>query len=306
MDRHPRGAAERVADDVLHGHVGREVRAVVDVRRLAVGRVGARHVVVVAAQHDGSREAPVGNGPVEGLCDPGAPLAVGIEDARLRTDDQPVAAGLADPVDVVVELPGDLGRRRGADLLQYFGGEAVGKLEVFGAARSADPAERAEAVVEEHRPHDVLHIGGITETAALAHHGSPGARGFQQEGVAIVEEIHPPRGEFVDGGAATPARTRGSGRAPRPSSCSKPRSLRPRGSSRPPRGCGARSGRNPGLRGSLRPPDAPKGRRRCPHRPSRPLRGHGRPRGYGEPGRRANRTSRRPIPARSVSAPPWG
>ena len=36
VDRDPRCTAERVADDVLHGHVGREARSVVDVRRLAV------------------------------------------------------------------------------------------------------------------------------------------------------------------------------------------------------------------------------------------------------------------------------
>ena len=60
----PRNA---VADDVLHGHVGRQVRTVVDVRGLAVGRIGARNVVVVAAQHHGSRDAAVGDGPVERL-----------------------------------------------------------------------------------------------------------------------------------------------------------------------------------------------------------------------------------------------
>ena len=96
-------AAESVADDVLHGHVGREARSVVDVRRLAVGRIGSRNIVVVAPQHHGGRNAAVGDGAVESLRDPRAALAVGIEDPGLRTDDQPVASGLADPVEVVFE-----------------------------------------------------------------------------------------------------------------------------------------------------------------------------------------------------------
>ena len=54
VQRHPCSAAERVADDVLHSHVGAELRTVVYVACLAERRVGARHVVMVASEHDGS------------------------------------------------------------------------------------------------------------------------------------------------------------------------------------------------------------------------------------------------------------
>ena len=154
---------------------------------------------MVAPQHHGSRDAALGDGPVERLGDLHAPFAVGIENARLRPDDQPVAPGLANPVNIVVQLPPDVVGSRLPDLLQHFGGQRVGRFEVFGLPRGADPAERPEAVVEEHGSHDVLHVGGIAEASALARHRGPGARGFQQEGIAVVEEIHSPVGQFVDG-----------------------------------------------------------------------------------------------------------
>ena len=154
--------------------------------------------MVVAAQHHGSRKASVGDGPVESLRDFRAAFAVRIEDTGLRTDDEPIAARFADPVDVVVELARDFGGSRAADLLQHFGREAVGKFEVFGFSRRADPAERSEAVVEEHRSHDVLHVGGITEPAALAHHGGSGARSLQQEGVSVIEEVHAAGRQLID------------------------------------------------------------------------------------------------------------
>ena len=199
MDRNPRSAAERVADDVLHGHICRQARAVVDVRGLAVRRVGSRNVVVVAPQHHGSRNAPVGNGTVEGLGDLRAALAVGIEDAGLRTHDQPVTPGLANPVDVVVQLPPNIPGSRLPNLFQHFGGQRIGRFEVLGKPRGTNPAERPETVIEEHRPHNILYIRRIAETSALAHHRRPGARGFQQEGIAVVEEIHPLGGQLVDG-----------------------------------------------------------------------------------------------------------
>ncbi len=102
-------------------------------------------------------------------------------------------------MDVVVELAADLLGCRAAYLLQHLGGEPVGQLQVLGPAGSADPAERAEPVVEEHGTHDVLHVGGIAEASALAHHGGTGARSLQQKSIAVVEEVHAAPGELVDG-----------------------------------------------------------------------------------------------------------
>ena len=155
--------------------------------------------MVVAAQYDGCREATIGDGAVEGQRDFGASLAVGIEDAGLRAYDQLVAPRLANPVDVVVELPGNLGGRRPANILEHLGRDAVGCLEVLGLARGADPAEGSEAVVEEHRAHDVLHVGGIAEASVLAVDRRAGARSLQQEGVAVVEEVHAAGRQLVDG-----------------------------------------------------------------------------------------------------------
>jgi hypothetical protein len=56
-------------------------------------------------------------------------------------------------------------------------------------------------VVEAHRTHDVLHVARIPELFAveLPDLGTR-ALALQQEGVAVVEEIHALRGERVDGG----------------------------------------------------------------------------------------------------------
>ena len=83
VDAHPRGATEGVADDVLYGHVGAELRTIIDIGGLAEGRVGTGDVVVVTTQDDGSLEAAILYGLVEGQRDAGTALTVGIEDAGL-------------------------------------------------------------------------------------------------------------------------------------------------------------------------------------------------------------------------------
>ena len=80
------------------------------------------------------------------------------------------------------------------------GCQAVGGLEVLGIARGANPAEGTEAVVKEHRAHDVLNIGRIAELAVGRHDVGTSAARLQQEGVAIVKEVHALVGQLVDGG----------------------------------------------------------------------------------------------------------
>ena len=83
VDAHPRSATEGVADDVLYGHVGAELRTIVDIGGLAEGRVGTGDIVVVTTQNDGCLEAAILDGLVEGQRDAGTALTVGIEDAGL-------------------------------------------------------------------------------------------------------------------------------------------------------------------------------------------------------------------------------
>jgi hypothetical protein len=62
---------------------------------------------------------------------------------------------------------------------------------VLRVTAAANPTERPEAVVEAHRPHDVLHVTRVAEFfTVLATDIGSGAFAFQQEGVAVVEEIH--------------------------------------------------------------------------------------------------------------------
>ena len=200
VDAHPRGAAEAVPDDVLHGHIGTETGAVINVGGFAEGGVCSGNVVMVAAQHDGGRYFAFADGFVEGEGNPGAAFAVCVEDAGLGTHHQVVAAGFLNPVDVVAHLAGNLFRRAGGNLREYFHGQLVRLLQVFRLFAHAHPAERAKTVVKVERPHDVLHIGRVAEGAVGLEDIGPGAGTFQEEGVAVVKEVHAFGRKLVDGG----------------------------------------------------------------------------------------------------------
>ena len=83
VDAHPGGSSEGIADNVLYGHVGAELRPVVDVAGFTERRVGARHVVVVASEYHGCFQLTLADGLVEGEGYLGASFGVGIEDAGL-------------------------------------------------------------------------------------------------------------------------------------------------------------------------------------------------------------------------------
>ena len=76
----------------------------------------------------------------------------------------------------------------------------VGHIQIFRLARSADPTERPETIVEAHRSHDVLHIGRILESPVRVHHIGPRMAAFKQERVPVIEEIHALGSASVDGG----------------------------------------------------------------------------------------------------------
>ncbi len=75
----------------------------------------------------------------------------------------------------------------------------VGLERSAGSPGSADPTERSETVVEEHRSHNVLHIRRITELAVLPTDVGSGTLRLQEESVAIVEEVHSVGRQAVDG-----------------------------------------------------------------------------------------------------------
>ena len=200
MNAHPRSTTERIANDVLNGHIGTELRTVVDVRGLAERRVGTADVVVVAAQHNGCFELAAADSVVEGQGNLRATFSIGIEDAGLRAHHQVVRSSFANPMQVVFELSTNVVGHMTAHLVEHFGSKAVGGGKVVGIARGANPAERTETIVEEQRTHDVLHIRRIAiALASLLEHIGSGTTRFQQEGITIVEEVHVTGGQLVDG-----------------------------------------------------------------------------------------------------------
>ena len=70
---------------LLDGHVGTQVGAVIDIGCLTIRRISARHVVVVTSEHNGCGNLTSCNSIIKSLRNLGAPLAVGIQDSRLRT-----------------------------------------------------------------------------------------------------------------------------------------------------------------------------------------------------------------------------
>ena len=154
---------------------------------------------MVASEHHRSLESAIPHGLVEGQCDLRPSLSIGIEDTRLRTHHQVVAPSLADPVDVIIKLSDDILSGGEADSLQSLCSQTVCQGQVIGVAGGAHPPERPESIVEEEGSHDVLDIRRIAEPSVGQEDVGPGPACLQHEGVAVVEEIHPPRGESVDG-----------------------------------------------------------------------------------------------------------
>ena len=199
VQRNPSGTAEGIADNVLHGHIGRETAAVVDIGRFAERRIGTRHIVMVTTQHYGRRNFAPGNGFVEPAGNFDAAPSVGIEDACLRTHHQLILLGTAYPLDVVGHLLLDALRCILPQFFENFGGNTVGNGQIFGFSTGANPAEGAETVVEAVGAHDVFHIGRIFETSVGAEDVCAGPAAFEQEGIAVVEKVGSAFGMLVDG-----------------------------------------------------------------------------------------------------------
>ena len=207
----PGGAPEGIADHVLYRHVRGEARTVVDVGRLAVGRIGTADVVVIPADHHGTGQLPRGNGVVQGHGNAHPALRIGVEDARPGAHDGYILAGRLDPPQIVAELTLDFFGRFGEHSFQHIGGNRVGLVQIALLARAADPAEGTEAVVETEWPHDVFHVGRITKDALCPVFPDLGARiaGFLEKSIAVVPEIKAAAGvEGVDGGDVAAQRGR--------------------------------------------------------------------------------------------------
>ncbi len=119
-------------------------------------------MMVTAKHHRGGKLATC-DCIVESLGNPDTPLAVGIEDTRLRPHYQVVILSLANPMEVILKLPLDFIGGILQHLLKHLGGKAVGNSQVLRVARSAHPAEWPEPVVEEKRAHYILHIRRVAE-----------------------------------------------------------------------------------------------------------------------------------------------
>ena len=153
---------------------------------------------MVAPQHHRAVETAVPDCVVERQRDAGAAFAVGIENAGLGAHHQIVASGLAYPAYVVAHLRGDVFGSAGRKLVKHADGYGVRGCQVFRPLAHTHPAEGSEAVVEVHWAHYVLHVARITETAVRPEHVGAGAAALQQEGVAVVEEVHPPVAQAVN------------------------------------------------------------------------------------------------------------
>ena len=114
--------------------------------------------MVVASQHYRAADVAPAYGIVEGQGNLCAAFGIGIEYARLGAYHELVLACAAYPVKVVGQLSLDVLGSIGQHLLEHVGCQLVAERKVVGIAGGAYPAEGAEAIVEEHRAHDVLNV----------------------------------------------------------------------------------------------------------------------------------------------------
>ena len=189
-------AARGVARIALRGHFGHDIRAVLNIGRLAERRVRAAGIVMVAAKDDRA-DLPVANHFVEFERQIHAPHRILIENAALCTDDEPVLLRVAHPDVVVVVLIAPVVR---ADI---FRGGHVGLVQILRLPAQAAPAERAVAIVKQARAEDILDVGREHKAiqivfAIFTDRFHAGIVDRLQEAVAVIEEIGAPVVEFAD------------------------------------------------------------------------------------------------------------
>ena len=132
--------------------------------------------MVVASEYNGRGDLATGYGIVECTGNTCAPFTVGIQDACLRADNKIVGSGFFDPVNVVEQLSVDLFRRFTQNFFQNLSCDLIGAFQVGRIAGCADPAEWAEAIVEESGSHDVLYVGGVAEASVRECYVGTGTR----------------------------------------------------------------------------------------------------------------------------------
>ena len=129
--------------------------------------------------------------------DAGSAFGILIQDSGLGSHHQLVFLRIADPYPVVSVLCSPI-------RIDPVHGCLVGGLQIFRLAGEAYPAERAVAVVEEHRSHDVFHIGRPDESVFIVitvfgdFLDAGVVHGFH-EGIAVVEEVGASFGQGFDG-----------------------------------------------------------------------------------------------------------
>ena len=145
-------AARGVAGEALDRHVRHDVAAVLDVGRLAEGRIRAAGIVVVAAEHDRA-DLAARTISLKLQRDLHPALRVLIENSRLGADHEPVLLRIPDPDVIVPVLEAAV-----AGSMQAMAARSVLR-QILVLAAQADPAKGPVAVVEQERAHDVLDVG---------------------------------------------------------------------------------------------------------------------------------------------------
>ena len=125
--------------------------------------------MVVTSEHNGRGNLTSCNSIIKSLRNLGAPLAVGIQDSRLRTHNKLVFFSFLYPMQVILKLPFYIIRSIFEHLLQNLCRQTVGHSQVVRITRRAHPPERPETVIEKQRTHNILNIRRITERTIRLH-----------------------------------------------------------------------------------------------------------------------------------------
>ena len=185
-----------VAGEIVHRHVGGNVASVLDVGGFAKRRVGAGYVMMVAADHD--RSDPVlPDQTVESQGDFNPIAGIGIQNARLRADDQLVAFGVFDPFVIVAIHAAPL-------RVQSRPGGLVCFAQIFRYCRDRHTQRNGTvAVIETKRSHDMLDVAGKSESVGGivridGHIARSGVVNGLQKGVAVIPKTGALFAHFLD------------------------------------------------------------------------------------------------------------
>ena len=135
VNGNPCGTTESVADDILNGHVGTELRTVVDITGFTERRVRTRDIVMITTKDNGLTDFAFAHCLVECQSYLGSAHTVCIEDASLRAYNQMILASFLNPMDVVIQLTDNIFCGSFSHFFQHLSCQAVGHLQILRVAR---------------------------------------------------------------------------------------------------------------------------------------------------------------------------